>query len=370
MDSKNTRSKKIIQYNIAGIVMNLLLAAFKLAAGYISHAHAVMLDGVNSLSDSISSLISIVSTSLSGKGGDRNHPLGYGRIEYIGSMAVTLMVIYVGITMMIDSVKTILHPDTPPDYHIAVVFVMIVSLLCKTVYGIRMRKRGREIDSVTMIMTGTESLGDAMVSAAILAAIVIYETSGVDVEHYLCVVIAVMIVKTGIEMLHSCINSILGTRIDPEVRKAVIRSAADMPDVLGVSNIVLHNYGKDRYVGSIDIEVDEAMQAAEISRLSRRIIRAAEQAGVTLTSVGISAANTSDPEEVMMWDGIVELAAKYHGIKRIHSFTYDEQEGIISFYLVMDYSFKDRDADLEAFINELKTKYPDATLDIYMGIDM
>ena len=370
MKKTETRDGRIIRYSLAGIAMNLLLAGFKLAAGYLAHSHAVILDGVNSLTDSVSSVISLVAASLSGRRRDGSHPLGYGRIEYLGAMTVTLIVISIGVEMIVGSVRTILHPHDPPEYDLAVFLVMVISLVCKLFYGILMRRRGRELGSVAMIMSGTDSFGDALMSGAILAAIGVYALCGIDVEHYLCLIIALMMIRTGVEMLHRCVNDILGTRIDPEIRKNMIHTAAGMPGVLGISNLVLHNYGRERYVGSMDVEVEESTSAAEIARLSRRIIRAAEKLGITLTSVGVSAANTSDPETVQLWDDIIRLAARHPGIRRIHSFSYDEAEKVISFYLVPDQSRRDRDGDIAAFLEELSAEFPDLTPDIYTGIDM
>ena len=164
MQNAEDRNRTIIKYNIAGIVMNLLLAVLKITAGIVARAHAVMLDGVNSLSDMISSLLTILSSYIAGKRGTKDHPLGYGRLEYISSFVVTVIIMYVGAKTLVEAVKTIIHPHDPPEYSPLVVAIMVVSLVCKIAYGIAMRKNGRRLDSDAMIMTGTESLGDALVS--------------------------------------------------------------------------------------------------------------------------------------------------------------------------------------------------------------
>ena len=350
--------------------MNLLLAVFKITAGIIAHAHAVMLDGVNSFSDMISSLLTILSSYIAGRRGTKDHPLGYGRLEYISSLLVTMIVMYVGAITLVNAVKAIIHPHDPPDYSTLVIVIMVVSLLCKTAYGMLMRRKGRELSSAAMIMTGMDSLGDALISVAILAAIVIYRTTGADIEHYLCIFIALMIMRTGIGMIRECITKILGTRLSDEDRKKIIAIAAGFDEVMNVSNLMMHNYGEGYDVGSLDIEVDDRLTAAEISRLTRRIIRSAEEQGVTLTSVGISGTNTTDPDMLVVWDAIIDAARKYDGIKKVHSLMIDQEERVIDFAVVPDYSVKSRDESIREFTEEIEGMYPDMTIGIREEIDM
>ena len=364
------RNRVIIKYSITGIVMNLMLAVFKIAAGVAAHAHAVMLDGVNSLSDMISSLLTLLSSCIAGRRGTKDHPLGYGRLEYISSLVVTMIIMYIGVITLIRTVKAIIHPHDPPHYSTLLIVIMIVSFVCKAAYGVIMRKRGRGLNSAAMIMTGTESLGDALISLSILAAIVIYRAAGVDVEHWLCIIIALMIIHTGVDMIRECVTKILGTRLSDEDRKRTAAIAAGFDEVLNVSNLMIHNYGEGCDVGSLDIEVDEDLTAAEISRLTRRIIRSAAEQGVTLTSVGISCTNTTDPEALGMWDDIIAVARKHEGVKRVHSLMVDREENVVSFAVVPDYSVKRRDESIQAFIRELGERYPETEFDIREEIDM
>ncbi len=364
------RNRKIIRYNMIGIVMNLFLAVFKITAGLAVHAHAVMLDGVNSLSDMISSLISILSAYIAGRRGSSTHPLGYGRLEYISSFIVTVIIMYIGAKTLIETIMSIIHPHDAPHYGTTVIVIMTVSLVCKILYGLLMRRRGRELDSAGMVMTGTDSLGDALISLAILAAIVIYRVTGVDIEHYLCIFIALMIIRTGVEMIRDCIDKMLGTRLSDEDRRMIISIAAEFDEVLNVSNLMIHSYGEECYVGSLDIEVDEEMTAVEISRLTRSIIRRAAEKGVILTSVGVCATNTTDPEVIKAWDDIIAAAGKHDGVKRVHSFMADFEENYMSFAVVPDYSVEDRDDSIAVFIEEIESLYPDMRIEILKEIDM
>ena len=366
------RGSAIIRYSLIGVGMNLFLAILKIVAGMIAHAHAVMMDGVNSLSDMTASLISILSSVISGRRGNRKHPFGYGRMEYLGSLLITMIILYIGITAIIDAVQSILNPHEPPAYTALTLAVMLASLAGKLVYGFFMRKQGKRLKSDALIMSGVDSMGDALISVGILAAMALYSLTGVDIEHYVCIVISLLIIWTGIEMIRDCGTKVLGTRPDPELRKELISRVMQMDSVLNISNIMLHNYGEGQYVGSVDIEVDEKLTAAEISRLSRHIIREGEEIGVVLTSVGISGTNVTDPEAVKIWDAVIDLATKYGSIKRVYSFTIDPENREISFYVTQDYAVnrKTCSEELSRFRQEVCGAFPDMRVEIQQGIDV
>ena len=364
------RKRIIIRYNIAGIVVNLFLAILKIIVGAGINSHAVMLDAVNGISDSLSLTLSIVSSMLAGLRPSKKHPLGCGRIEYLFSMLITVVIMIVGARAMIDAFGSIFHPHEAPNYNTAALIIVPVSLVFKLTYGFMMKKKGKEIESAAMIMTGTESLGDALTSAGILAAIALHKTTGVDIEHYVCIVISALILLTGVQLLHELLDKILGTRIDPEYAANIRRVLIMENGVLNICNLVIHNYGENRYIGSADIEVDENMKAADITRISRRLIRRAAREGLLLTSVGVSGTNISDSEAAEIWDTILKTARNHKCILRLHSFAVDLEERVISFYAVPDYSMKNRKRLMEMFRQELEAIYPDMTIEIMEGIDI
>ena len=187
------RYSEIIKYNIAGIVINLSLSVGKLAVGLLTNAHAVILDSIEGFSDLISSVFTIFSAKIGSKKADREHPFGYGRMEYLMSILVTLVIMLIGIRSIVESIRDIISPHEAPNYTPAVVLIMSISLAVKLIYGISLRKKGREINAPALIMSGTDCMGDALTSAAILAAILIKNLFNVDIEHYMCIGISIMI---------------------------------------------------------------------------------------------------------------------------------------------------------------------------------
>ena len=358
------RCREIIKYNIAGIAVNLALSLAKLSIGLMTHAHAVILDSIEGLSDLISAVFTIFSAKIGAKKADKEHPFGYGRMEYLMSILVTIIIMLVGLRSIVESVRDIISPHAAPDYTIWVVLIMCVSLAAKLIYGVLLRKKGKEINAAALIMSGTDSMSDALTSAAILAAILINNLFNIDIEHYLCIGISLMIIYTGVQMLHECVTKILGTSVDPEFRKK-IKSMIIMEDgVYNVSNLVIHSYGESVYVGSVDIEVDKNMRADEISKLSRRLIQKSDELGLTLTAVGISGTDADSPEANSMWDEILDVIRQYDKIRRAYSFAVDFNEKQISFSIVPDPDDPDKDATRDDLLNELKNIFPDMTLNI------
>ena len=370
MNKLDERNKLIFKCNIAGIVMNFILGLTKIIVGAVVNAHAIIVDGVNSLTDMSASAVSVASVLLANKESDKNHPLGYGRVEYIASFLITIVVIYIGIVTAIGTIQAIIHPHEAPHYNTGVIILMIISMLTKMIYGIKVRNEGRKIDSIALRMTGSDTLADSLVSLAILGAIIIYKTTGIDIEHYLCLVISILVIMTAIRMTVECMNKILGTRIDNDYRKKIINMIVLEEEVLNVSNLIIHNYGENNYVGSVEIEVDEKMNAAEIAKLSRKIVDLAAKQDLILTAVGISAVNVSDPRASIAWDKIISIITKHPEFIRAHSFTVDFDEKNISFCVVENYEIKDRETAYDEVLKEVQEAFPDMHIEISKGIDM
>jgi len=169
----NNRDKVIVRTSIIGILVNVLLAAFKAVIGVMSNSIAVILDAVNNLSDALSSIITIVGTKLAGKLPDRKHPLGYGRIEYLSAMIVSGIVLYAGITAAVESVKKIIEPQTP-EYSVTSIVIIAVAVIVKIGLGKYVKGQGEKVNSGALVASGADALFDAVLSASVLACALIF----------------------------------------------------------------------------------------------------------------------------------------------------------------------------------------------------
>ncbi|MBR5739253.1 MAG: cation transporter, partial [Lachnospiraceae bacterium] len=236
------REKIIIRTSILGIIANVLLSGFKAVVGLLSRSVAIVLDSVNNLTDAISSIVTIIGTKIAGRAPDRKHPLGHGRVEYLSAMIIAVIILYAGVTALVESIKKIITPEAP-DYAPVTLIVVGVAVAVKVVLGLYVRKTGKKVKSETLVGSGTDALFDAIISASTLLAAAIFLIFGINLEAWLGAIISVFILKTGIEMLISATGEILGKRIDPGIAKDVREVVASFPEVQGVFDLVIHNYG-------------------------------------------------------------------------------------------------------------------------------
>ena len=199
-----SREKTIIRTSIIGIIANVFLAAFKAVVGVLSHSIAIILDAVNNLSDAGSSLITIVGTKLAGREPDKKHPFGYGRIEYLSAMIISVIVLYAGVTSLVESVKQILHPETP-EYTTASLVIVAVAVVVKILLGRYVKSVGVRVKSDSLVNSGEDATLDSIISASTLVAAAIFLLFHLSLEAWLGAVISLVIIKSGIEMLRDTI---------------------------------------------------------------------------------------------------------------------------------------------------------------------
>lgn len=367
-NDKSSRNRQMVRYNLIGMAVNFLLCVAKFIIGTAARSNAVVLDGINSLSDLISSFFIIVFSRLSEKRADKDHPFGYGRLEYMCSVLITALIMFIGVRSIIEAVKNINSPPQEPDYSVVVVVIMSLSLIVKVVFGRFMKKKGEELKSESMIMNGADNLSDAYVAASVLFSIIIYRAFHAVIENWLCIVISLLILKTGVQMLKESMNKILGAPADSEFRKKIARMIAMEEGVYNVSSLIIHNYGENNCIGSVDIEVDEDMKASQIGDLSRRLKEKAAELGLTLTSVGVSGTKLN-PQADRIWDRIIETAMGHKQIRRVQSFTVDFRKQKITFAVIHDHGCSNKEEDIEKLKEELEKLFPKMKFEISSAIN-
>ena len=255
-----SRNAVIVRTSFIGILANVLLAAFKAVVGLASSSIAIVMDAVNNVSDAASSVITIVGTKLAGKEPDRKHPFGYGRIEYLSAMVISVLVLYAGITAFVESVKKIIHPDVP-DYSTVTLIIVAVAVVVKIFLGRYVKSVGEKVNSDSLVNSGKDAMLDSVISASTLVAAAIHLIFHVSLEAWLGAVIALVIIKSGVEMLRETLSQILGERADAELAREIKAAVNSYPQISGAYDLVLHNYGPDSYNGSIHIEVPDTLSA-------------------------------------------------------------------------------------------------------------
>ena len=242
---------------IVGIIANLLLAAIKLFAGIISGAISITADAVNNLSDAGAQVVSFISFKISGKPADRDHPFGHARIEYVASMIVSFLVLLVGFELFMDSVAKIMSP-TKTDYSLIVMIILAVSVAFKLWLFFFGRNAAKRISSEVIMAAATDSLSDAIATSAVLASAIICKCTGFNTDAYMGAIVAVIVLIAGIKILNETKNSILGSAPEPELIEDIIKLTKEYDEVLGIHDMVVHNYGPGNTIASFHVEVDGA----------------------------------------------------------------------------------------------------------------
>lgn len=363
------RDKIIIRTSIIGILANVFLSAFKLVVGLISSSIAIVLDAVNNISDAASSLITIIGTKLAGKEPDKKHPFGYGRIEYLSAMIISLLVLYAGITSLTESVKKIIDPATP-DYSAAALIIVAVAVLVKILLGRYVKSTGEKVNSDSLINSGTDATLDSVISASTLLAAIIFIVSGVSLEAWLGAVISIVIIKSGIEMLRDTLSKILGERADAELARRIKETVLSFPGVSGAYDLVLNNYGPDTYNGSIHIEVPDTWSAADLDEMLRAIsVKVYQEHHVILTAIGVYSVNTKNDEAARMEKQIRERVMSHEHVLEMHGFYVNETKKTIRLDVVISFDAKDRGAVFSAVSDEIREMYPDYELQLALDTD-
>lgn len=304
-----------------GIILNLLLAVGKFTVGLLFGAIAIQADAVNNLSDAGSQIISLITFKIAAKPADREHPFGHARIEYVASMIVSFLIMLIGWELLSGSVDKVFHPRETVFSWLSVVILGVSVLVKLWLCGFNRKIAGR-IDSAVMRATAADSLSDAGATTAVLVASLVYRFTGFDPDAYMGILVALLIFWAGIQILNDTKNSILGERPSDETVAqihAVVDEFADK-GVIGLHDLVVHNYGPGRVMASLHVEVagDAELYASHdmIDLIERRL---RVECGIEAT-VHMDPISVHDPRVAELKRFAEEEAHRIDSRIRIHDF--------------------------------------------------
>ena len=362
------REKSIVKTSVVGIVTNVLLAVFKAVIGAVSHSIAITLDAVNNLSDAVSSVVTIIGAKLGAKQPNKKHPLGYGRIEYLSSMIIAAIVLYAGITSLVESVKKIINPEAA-DYSTVSLIIIAVAIVVKLVLGQYVKRQGKKHSSGALVASGSDALFDAILSASVLASAIIYLVWNISLEAYVGVVISGFIIKAGIEMMIETVNDIIGKRTDREDVKRIKQLICEETEVRGAYDLLLFNFGPNKNYASVHLELPDTMTVDEIDKLTRRVqAKVYTETGVILTGVGVYSYNTSNDEIAKIRNTVQKTVMEHEWALQLHGFYADTENKTMRFDVVVSFDV-DRGEAVQTLTEEVQEIYPDYSLQIVPDID-
>lgn len=367
---KNNREKTVIKTSIISIFSNIVLASFKAFVGLLANSIAIISDAINNLSDALSSIITIVGTKLAGKAPDKKHPYGYGRIEYMTSLIVSAIVLYAGITTMVESVKKIINPETA-DYSTITLIILVSGIIVKFVLGIYVKKKGKEVNSDSLVASGSDAFNDAILSISVLLSAIIYMMFNISLESYVGVLLSIFIIKSGLELIKESVDNMLGVRIESNLARNIKKEIVKEKEIMGAFDLVLNDYGPDKYLGSVHIEVPDTLSVADIDKISRKITKKiTEKYGVILHTIGVYSVNTKNKKIMQIQKEIHDIVFSHKGILQMHGFYYDEEDKSISFDIIIDFKIKNREELYNEIYDEVHKKYNDCIINITLDVDI
>ena len=327
------------------------------------------MDAVNNFSDALSSIITIIGMKFANKRPDRKHPLGHGRAEYISAMLVSAIILYAGITSMVESIKKIINP-LKPDYSIISLTILAAAVLVKIVLGKYVKNKGKKVNSGALIASGADAMFDAVLSLSVLISAIIFIFTQISLEAYVGALISAFIIKAGIEMMLETLDDILGKRADAEITKKIKEILEAEPEVRGAYDLVLNNYGPGKNYASVHLELPDIMTVEDVDILTRRLqSKVLKQTGTILVGVGVYSFNTKNGEESKIRNHIMDLVMSHEWALQLHGFYADIEAKEIRFDVVMSFDI-DYDEGINILKSDIEPFYPDYSVYISPDIDI
>ncbi len=240
---------------IVGMLCNVMLFAAKLTVGLISGSIAIMADAVNNLSDAGSSVVTLVGFRLASKPADKEHPFGHGRFEYVAGLVIAVVIVSVGLNFFKDSIQRIWEPEvlTVSNWGL-IALTLAIPVKCWMFFFYR--TLGRRIHSTVMEATAFDSLSDILTTSVVLVSVLIGRWTDWPTDGYAGVLVAGFVIFGGIKIIRDTINPLIGEAPDPELVEELERKMLENPDICGVHDLIIHNYGPGRYFASAHAEVN------------------------------------------------------------------------------------------------------------------
>ena len=359
------REKTIIQTSFIGIGGNILLVIGKAIVGFLAGSISIISDAINNLTDAISSLVTIIGTKLSNKNPNRKHPFGYGRIEYVTSSIIGLIIFIAGFLAIYESINSLINLEEPTYDNLS--FIIVSSaILIKVILGLFFKYSGKKVKSDALSASGLDALLDAILSTGTLVAALVSRFGNVFLEGYIGILIGLFIIKSSISVLKEGVSKIIGERSDTKLISDIINCVSHVKGVHGVYDVILNNYGNDKYIGSLHVEIDDEMKAKDIQLLEREIAYLCYEKFNAIITVGIYA-RSNDIKDKSIRDDVFSIIKKYPEIIQTHGFYVDDRRKIISLDIIISFEKKEAEETFKSVKTEIEKKYP--SYDIHLILD-
>lgn len=302
-----------------GIFLNILLFIGKYLAGVLTASISITADAFNNLSDAGSSIISLIGFKFAGMKPDKKHPFGHGRIEYLSGLAISVIIIVVGIELGISSIHKITNPE-PIDTSIAAIIILIVSILVKLYMFIYNRRIGKRINSTSMAATSMDSISDCIATAAVLVSTIISMYFGINVDGWCGIIVSLFILYSGIMSAKDIIAALIGKAPDKEFVDKIEQIVMSYKDIEGIHDLIIHDYGLERYIISLHAEVDGNKDIYELHDIIDTIEKDLDTQLGCESTIHMDPIDLNNPLYLPLREEVSEIAKNIHEEMTIHDF--------------------------------------------------
>lgn len=304
---------------VVGIVSNLILCIMKILIGLVSRSIAIIADGINNLADASSSIITLVGFKLASQPEDEDHPYGHARIEYLTGLFISIVIIVIGLQLLRTSIDKILHPD-PLEFSYLTIIILVAAILIKLWQSLFNRSIGRKIRSVTLMATAADSRNDVISTSVVLISVIVGKFTGIQIDGYMGCLVALFIIWSGIQLVRETTSPLLGEAPDHELVNSITEIVKKEPGVLGIHDLMVHNYGPGKIFASMHIEVDADGDLMESHDMIDNIEKTVKEALRVEFVVHMDPVKTDDPLITKMKKIIADALQPLDGVDNIHDF--------------------------------------------------
>lgn len=328
-----------------GILVNILLFAIKLIIGVTTGSIAIIGDAIHNLADAGSSVITLIGFKLSSKPADHEHPFGHGRIEYLAGLAISVIIMLIGLELMKSSVGKLLAPELL-EVELSAIIILMASIFLQMLLGLFNRELGKRIGSPAMLAAATDSLSDCVASIVVVGCLLLDYFMGINLDGAAGVVVAVFIIHSGWGAAKSTIQPLLGEPADPGFIHDIKHDLLVKQKVLGVHDILVHNYGPGRVFVSLHAEVPSTMTIMDAHRLIDGLERQLAKKYSAEITVHVDPVDVYNERQKALKEQIRNLLEQEDPALSIHDFRIDGKEQLVSFDVVVPYNSHVADADI------------------------
>lgn len=354
----NSREGVVTTVSGLGVITNILIAAVKVIIGLATSSIAIISEGINNASDALTAILTLFGARLAGKHPDEKHPFGYGRIEYLTSLIIAAIILASGVTMLRDSIELIIHPEEMSVSYMTLVIIACTAVI-KFILGVYTAGKGREVDSGALVGVGLDSKNDAFISIITIVSSLIFLIFHFSIDAWAGCIMSLFILKAGLGVLLDTASELIGRPGKSELAATLYKEIRSTPGVINAVDMVLHNYGPDRYSGSVNIEIDHEKTVGEVYEVIHALqLKIMHEHNVVMV-FGMYAVDNDHEEVRAVREYVAAFVRSHEHCKSYHALYLEPGTDRIYVDIIVDYALKDWEGLREEFTEYMNKKYPD-----------